>query len=737
MNEFKAESADIQYEYSFKLLKEDLRKHKHSDSFELVDNAFALLVANRKGEKTFFGKDLILFVIDSARIAITEIGLGRTSVISIFVYHALNKNTHDIQFIKTNYNESVAQITIGLSKVSKIDDKTNSSQAENFRRFLLNLAKDVRVVLIRLAEQVELMRQMRLMQTEDQLRIASEALFLYAPLAHRLGLYLLKSEMEDLSLKYTDRINYTLIAKKLAATMKARKTFIHDFIAPLKSELDKSGFKFEIKGRPKSIFSIWNKMKKKGVEFEDIYDLFAIRIILKSELKNEKADCWQVYSAVTDIYQPNPLRLRDWISIPKSNGYESLHTTVIGPDGRWVEVQIRTERMNDIAEKGVAAHWKYKGVEGSQGIDEWLAKIRETIESPDSDAGNFIDDFKLSLYSKEIFVFTPKGDLKKFPEGATVLDFAYDIHTNVGATCTGAKLNGKSVPIRHKLQNGDRIEILTSKNQKPNLDWLNYVVTSKAQKKIRQQLNEDKVKQAENGKEIIKRRFKNWKISYNDEIINELLRKFKLPNAQELYYLISTEKIDPSEIKEYIIASQMTSERDLTLASENQEIINKASISREQSKDYLVIDEDVKDIDFKLARCCSPIRGDDIFGFITVNEGIKIHRKNCPNAVQLVGKYGYRVVKARWTSKGSDDVFPVDIKISGEDQTGILSSITEIIAKEMRVSVNSISLDASTGIFSGTISLLVRDINHLDSLMKKLMTLKGIYSVKRYEQNQI
>jgi GTP diphosphokinase / guanosine-3',5'-bis(diphosphate) 3'-diphosphatase len=736
MADFNDKSIEIIQAEHFRLLTDDLRKHKHSDSLEMVNKAFSLFVNSRGAEKTFYGKNIVVSVIDAARIAVTEIGLGRTSVISLFVHHAFSKQTLNFSLVKSEFSETIAHISEGLTKVSKINDKTNSSQAENLRRLLLNLAKDVRVILIRLAEQAELMREMRHMKGEDQLRIASEASFLYAPLAHRLGLYLIKSEMEDLSLKYIDRSNYNMIAKKLAATMKVRKSFIHDFIKPIKVELEKLGFKFEIKGRPKSIYSIWTKMKRKSVEFEDIYDLFAIRIILKSELKNEKADCWQAYSAVTDIYLPNPLRLRDWISVPKTNGYESLHTTVIGPGGIWVEVQIRTERMNEIAEKGVAAHWKYKGLEGEHGIDEWLSKIRETLESPEPDAGSFIDDFKLSLYSKEIFVFTPKGDLRKFPEGASVLDFAYDIHTDVGATCTGARLNGKSVPIRHKLQNGDRIEIFTSKNQKPNLDWLNFVITSKAQKKIRQQLNEEKVKDAENGKEIIKRRFKNWKIAYTDDIINKLLKKYKLPNALELYSLVSSEKIDLTEVKDFITEEQVVPESEHTAALENIDAGIKPGIPRESVKDFLVIDEDVEDIDYKLAKCCSPIRGDAIFGFVTVNEGIKIHRTNCPNAVQLIGKYGYRVVKAKWTIKGLNELFPVDIKINGEDQTGILNSISEIIAKEMRVSVKSIALDAGGGTFSGTISLLVRDLNHLDSLMKKLSALKGIYSVHRAEPIQ-
>jgi GTP pyrophosphokinase len=471
-------------------------------------------------------------------------------------------------------------------------------------------------------------------------------------------------------------------------------------------------------------------MRKKEVGFEDIYDLFAIRIIIDTEYNHEKADCWQVYSAVTDIYQPNPLRLRDWISIPKTNGYESLHTTVIGPEGKWVEVQIRTERMNEIAEKGVAAHWKYKGLEGEKGLDNWLAKIREILETPETDASDFIDDFKLSLYSKEIFVFTPKGDLKKFPEGSTVLDFAYDIHTQVGANCTGAKINSKAVPIRYKLQNGDKVEILTSKNQSPKLDWLNFVVTSRAQKKIRQALNEEKLKEAESGKELIKRRFKNWKIDYNDEIIRRLLKKYKLPNAQDMYYLIATNKIDLTEIKDFILSDK---ERTVEEVSSIEKLETEEVAKKETSKDYLIIDEQVANVDYRLAKCCNPILGDNIFGFVTINEGIKIHRTNCPNAVQLIGKYGYRVVSAKWSRKDPESVFPVSLKITGEEQAGILNNISEVISKDTGVTLRSIKLDSDEGTVTGSIGIVVRDLDHLDFVISKLASIKGVYSVSRMD----
>lgn len=719
------------YTVAYKKLISDLKKRKNVVSTEMLDKAFLYLVSKKKDITTNGKKDIVISVIEASQIAVNDIGLGRTSLISLMIYRTFDVTPPDYKEINKQFGNDVAIITEGLANVANIEERAKSSQAENFRRLLLNLAKDVRVILIVLAEQLEIMRMMKHMSTEEQIRIASEAAYLYAPLAHRLGLYLVKSEMEDLSLKYTDRKTYDQIAQKLSETMNARTSFISDFIKPIHTELEKQGFDFEIKGRPKSIHSIWNKMKKKEVGFEDVYDLFAIRIILRSELKNEKSDCWQVYSAVTDIYQPNPLRMRDWISVPKSNGYESLHTTVVGPDGKWVEVQIRTERMNEIAEKGVAAHWKYKGGEGEKGLDGWLAKIREILETPEPDAVDFIDDFKLSLYSKEIFVFTPKGDLRKFPANASVLDFAYDVHTQVGSTCTGAKINGKTVPIRHIMQNGDKVEILTSKNQKPKLDWLNFVVTSRAQKKIRQALSEEKVKEAENGKEIIKRRFKNWKIEYNDEIIRLLLKEYKLPNAQELYCLVSEDKIDLAEIKEFIFRDQLVVEETLVIPETKDE--QKTPAKSHRAVDYLIIDEQVANVDFKLAKCCNPIMGDSIFGFVTISDGIKIHRSNCPNAVQLIGKYGYRVVSAKWTRKGPESVFPVSIRLTGNDQATILNSVTEVISKDYGVNLRSMKLEPSDDAFGAVLSIIVRDLDHLDSLIRKLSSVKGIFSVQRLD----
>lgn len=720
------------YAEHYQLLISDIKGRKEVDDLEVFEKAFTELVNSEKEATSVGGKPFVIKVLDAARIAVKDIGLGRTSLISLFLYNAYNNIFEHSERINKEYGHSVGIIVDGLAKVNSIEEQTVSSQAENFRRLLLNLAKDVRVILIVLAEKLEYMRELKQFPVEEQISAASEAAYLYAPLAHRLGLYLVKSEMEDISLKFTDRKTYQMIARKLDDTMRSRKVFIDDFIAPIKKELDKQGFKFEIKGRPKSIHSIWNKMRKKEVGFEDIYDLFAIRIILDTEHETEKADCWQVYSAVTDLFQPNPLRLRDWISVPKTNGYESLHTTVIGSDGKWVEVQIRTKRMNEIAEKGVAAHWKYKGGTAAVGIDNWLAKIREILETPEPDADNFIDDFKLSLYSKEIFVFTPKGDLKKFPEGATVLDFAYDIHTQVGSTCIGAKLSGKNVPIRYKLQNGDKVEILTSKTQKPKIDWLNIVVTTRAQKKIRQVLNEEKAKGAIDGKEAVQRRFKNWKIDYTDEVIRRIMKHYKLPNAQEFYFQVAENKIDLAEVKELVteeVADSQVNQKTFGDIEDKPEENNSSS----PESDMLVIDEQVASIDYKLAQCCNPIMGDNVFGFVTINDGIKIHRTSCPNAVELIGKYGYRVVSAKWTRSGKESVFSANIAVNGEDQSGILKSISEVFAKDTGVKVRSINFDSQEGAFQGKIGLSVRNLQHLDGLLKKLSSLKGIYSVSRLE----
>ncbi len=695
------------------------------------NRAFHIMIQDLPAEQDLAGKNTIESIFDTGLIVVKEIGLGAVSVISLFLNMAMKQGRVTLKEIEKDYGSVVATITQGLEKIDYLGASTESSQAENFRKLLLSLAKDVRVILIKLAEHLNIMREMKNLSRERQIKLASESSYLYAPLAHRLGLYLIKSEMEDLSLKYTDRKTYDFIARKLSEKMKERRQFINDFIDPVKKELEKQGFDFEIKGRPKSIYSIWNKMKSKNIDFEDIYDLFAIRIVIKSEPKREKSDCWLVYSIVTDIYQPNPLRLRDWISVPKTNGYESLHTTVIGKEGRWVEVQIRTDRMNEIAEKGLAAHWKYKNLESEQGLEEWLKKVREILEYPEHDAVEFIDDFKLSLYSKEIFVFTPRGELKKFPAGATVLDFAYDVHTDVGSACTGAKVNGRSVPIRYRLNNGEKVEIITSKGQAPKIDWLNFVVTSKAKTKIRQKLNEEKFKQAAAGKEMLKRRFKNWKIPFTDDNIRKLLKRYGFKVSQDLYYQISLEKIDLSGIKDFLTGNEPAQAG----APELEDKDNVADIKPGTAsvRDFLVIDGKLGSIDYKLARCCNPIPGDDIFGFVTVSEGIKIHRTNCPNAAQLLTKFNYRVVKAKWSGTKEDLLFTVELKISGEDEPGILDGISKVINKDLKVNLLSISMDKAEGMFHGKLIITVRDLQHLELLIARLSEIKGVIEVARSE----
>ncbi|MBN2480098.1 MAG: bifunctional (p)ppGpp synthetase/guanosine-3',5'-bis(diphosphate) 3'-pyrophosphohydrolase [Bacteroidales bacterium] len=721
--------AEIRNKYES--LVRDIRKNREIKDYTRLKRAFGLLTDNPDEHPGEAAVERILSAIEIAAIAVNEIGLGMTSVLSIFLIAANKQGRISNDAIMKIYGNQVAVIVRGLNSIYDLNERTIAAQAENFRNLLLNLAGDVRVILIKIAEHLYYMRNMKKMPQEYQIRMASDAAYLYAPLAHRLGFYLIKSEMEDLSLKYTDRKTYDQIARMLAQKMRERREFIHEFIKPLEEALTKQGFKFEIKGRPKSIHSIWNKMVNKGVDFEDIYDLFAIRIIVNSEAGNEKADCWKVYSTVADIYQPNPLRLRDWISVPKTNGYEALHTTVVGPEGRWVEVQIRTIRMNEIAEKGFAAHWKYKGLESDQGLEEWMDKIREVLETPEPDAKEFMDDFKLSLYSKEIFVFTPKGDLKKFPEGATVLDFAYDIHSEVGSACTGAKINSRNVPIRHVLQNGDRVEIITSRNQSPKIDWLNFVVTSKAKTKIRFKLNEARVKEAENGREMLMRRLKNWKVPFSDDIVRKLLKTYKHRTAQDLYFKISTGEIDLAEIKELLQEHDPSQKHVLP---EQESLEAKAVETIIKPDDFLVIDQKVGNVDFKLAKCCNPIFGDEIFGFVTVGEGIKVHRLNCPNAAQLISKYGYRIVKAQWRSGIRNALFAVEITIQGENDPNILNNISNVLSKDLKINLQSFSLDSSEGLFKGRMKITVKDTAHLDTLISKLSAVKGVYQVKRVER---
>ena len=666
-----------------------------------------------------------------ASVVAGDIGLGTHSVIAALLYKAAELHIVSEHDIKNLGGDKCAELVEGLIRISSFEMQPSAGQAENFRQLLLALAADIRIILIKLAERLVVMRSMDKEDLPFRLKVAWEAFNLYAPLAHRLGLYNLKSEMEDIAMKHSDPENYFLIEQRLRETSRKRTRFIREFITPIENELTAQGFRYEIKSRTKSVWSIWNKMKKQQVSFDEIYDVFAIRIIIDSEPKNEKSDCWRVYSIVTDLYQPNPQRLRDWISVPKSNGYESLHTTVIGPGGTWVEVQIRTRRMDDIAEKGFAAHWKYKGVRDDNSLDQWLGKVRELLEMPAADASEILDELQRNPLNEEVFVFTPKGDLRKFPQGATVLDFAFDIHTQVGCSCMGAKVNGKNVPIRYVLRNGDKVEILQGKSQKPKPDWLDFVVTTKAKTRIRQYLKEEVVREAEHGKELLMRRMKNWKVDYNDENIRKLLDHYKLKTSSDLFYRISVHEIDLAEIKDILTRR----EEPETVAEPIQPAVpaETVTVPQTRSEDFLVIDDKIKNVDYRLAKCCSPVPGDEIFGFVTVSEGIKIHRINCPNARQLLQKYGYRVVKAHWKYPEGTGYFEAVIRITGIDELGVINKLTDVISRDLRVNMRSLSIDAKEGIYEGFVRVMVRDKIHLNELIHRLAKVKGVLTVSRVE----
>ena len=599
------------------------------------------------------GEPEILHALSVARIIAGEMGLGLTSIITALLHDSYNNLSLTPKELEKEFGKKVVEILNGFSRITSIDSMQSSYQAENFRKLLLSLADDVRVILIKLIERLEYMRNLDNAPEKERVPMASETYFLYAPLAHRLGFYNIKSEMEDLAVKYLEPEQYNYVDCRLRQTTASRNKLIRDFSVPLKEKLEKQGFRFTIKSRTKSIHSIMLKMKKQSVEFEEVYDLFAVRIIIDSPGENEKSDCWRAYSIVTDLYQPNPSRLRDWISIPKSNGYESLHTTVVGPRGKWVEVQIRSMRMDEIAEKGLAAHFKYKGIKGEGGLDSWLSKMREILESPEKEDNAFIDQVRSGLYTDEVFVFTPKGDLRQLPAGATVLDFAFEIHTDVGSSCVGAKVNGKNVTIRYVLQNGDHVSILRSKNQKPKQDWLSFVVTTKAKTKIKQVLNEEKTKAAADGKEILMRRIKNWKIVYGDTLIQKLLNSYSLKTAQDLYYLIATEKIELLQIKEVLLKDESAGENPPVTILPEREIKEQAD---SQISDYLIIEDRVEGLDYKLSKCCNPVFGVSVFGFVTILEGIKIHRKNCPNAHYMITRFPYRIVGVIWTKSKNSPV---------------------------------------------------------------------------------
>ncbi len=696
---------------------------------KLIRLAFDTAVEAHKEMRRKSGEPYIYHPIAVAQIVAEEIGLRSAIPVACALLHDTVEDTHiTLEDIRGMFGPVAEKIIDGLTKISGVFDQSSSLQAENFRKMLLTLSDDVRVILIKLADRLHNMRTLGSMPRDKQLKIASETAYLYAPLAHRLGLYNVKTELDDLALKYTEPDVYKTIASKLQASKKERDKFISEFIHPVKDALTRQGVKFEIKGRPKSINSIWNKMKKQSVTFEEIYDLFAIRIIIDTLPDNEKADCWKAYSIVTDSYVPNPDRLRDWISTPKSNGYEALHTTVMSDTGKWVEVQIRTQRMNEIAEKGFAAHWKYKeSTVHESTLDDWLNRIREMLENPDNDALDFVDDFKLNLFADEIFVFTPKGDLKTLPVNSTALDFAYEIHTMVGSRCIGAKINHRLVPISHKLNSGDQVEILTSEKQFPKEDWLNFVITAKAKARIKSTLKEERKVLSEQGKEIFDRKVRHLKVSEASVNMNDILLYYKLPSASEFFYRIAMDAVDLKQLKEAIAYKDQPKAHKSTRTEQTLEELVK---NVRGSSDMLVIGENLNKIDYKLSPCCNPIPGDDVFGFITINEGIKIHRVNCPNAIQLMSNFAYRIVKAKWTGQKQLS-FLAGIKMTGMDEVGVVNNITKVISSELKVNMRSISIESNEGLFEGTIMLFVNDTEHLTKLMKKLSALNGILNVVR------
>lgn len=688
-------------------------------------------------QRDIFGLNPVIKDMQTAVIVAEEIGMKRASILALMLHDSVRYGTTTIDEVQREFGEDVATIIRGLIRIQELYAKSPSIESENFRNLLLTFAEDMRVILIMIADRVNVMRQIKDATDEEaRKQVANEAAYLYAPLAHKLGLYKLKSELEDLSLKYTEHDIYYHIKEKLNETKENRDKYIATFISPVKQKLEEAGLRFHIKGRTKSIHSIYQKMKKQKCPFEGVYDLFAIRIILDSDLSREKQECWQVYSIVSDMYQPNPKRLRDWLSVPKSNGYESLHTTVMGPEGKWVEVQIRTERMDLIAERGLAAHWRYKGIKGESGLDEWLTSVREALESSETGGLEAMDQFKMDLYEDEVFVFTPKGDLFKLAKGSTVLDFAFHIHSKLGCKCIGAKVNGKIVQIKQILQSGDQVEILTSNNQTPKQDWLNIVTTSKARTKIRQALKEIAAKQYQFAKETLDRKFRNRKVEYDEGTMMRLIKRMGYKVVTDFYQAIADETLDVNMIMDrYLEQQKRDSDTPNEISYRSAEGYNMQTPQPDDptgnKEDILVIDQNLKGIDFQLARCCSPIYGDEVFGFVSVTGGIKIHRADCPNAPELHARFGYRIVKARWAGKGEGTQYPITLRVVGHDDIGIVTNITSIISKEQGIMLRSIGIDSHDGLFSGTLTVMIGDTGRLEALIKKLRTVKGVKQVTR------
>ncbi len=692
-----------------------------------IRKAFNLAVDAHKNMRRKSGEPFIYHPLAVAHIAAKEVGLGKTSIICALLHDVVEDTDYTLDDINNAFGKKTTKIIDGLTKIQEVFDKNVSLQAENFRKMLLTLSDDVRVILIKLCDRLHNMRTLDSMPKAKQLKIASETLYLYAPLAHRLGLYPMKTELEDLGLKFTKSEVYKAIAEKLQETKEERRKYILKFSKPIRSKLNEQNIKFSIKGRPKSIFSIRNKIVNKGVDFDNVFDKFAVRIVVDTNLEKEKSDCWKIYSIVTDFYKPNPDRLRDWISTPKENGYESLHTTVMGEDGKWVEVQIRSKRMDEIAEKGYAAHWKYKQ-QGSKenSLDNWIEKIRELLENPESNAVDFIDDFKMNLYSGEIYIFTPNGDLKTLPKGATALDFAFEIHTDIGIRCMGVKVNGKLVSLSHKLNSGDQVEVITSSKQRASNDWLRFVKTSRAKSKIKSALKEDKKKIAIIGKEIAERKLKHLKLKLSDKIETELIKHFKSGDSLELYFRFGTGAIANTEIKNFV---------NLKNRGWYQTIKNKiygppVPKFPKDSEKIIVFNEEDELLDYKLAKCCNPIPGDHIFGFLTVIEGIKVHRSDCPNAIQMRSNFSYRILPGKWVNKQEID-FVATINLKGIDRLGLMNKVTQIISNQMNVNIKSMNITTEDGLFEGILTLKVHNVAFLKELTKKLEKVESITSITR------
>ncbi len=719
----------------YQKIREAIAPSLHEGDEEHMRRNMLQALETKQLQRNVFGLNPILLSFQTAQLVVDEIGLKRDSVLAVLLRPSVEEGLLTVDEVHTQFGESVARILHGLHRIQELYQKNPVIESENFRNLLLSFAEDMRVILIMIADRVNLMRQIKDASNDSaKHEVSQEAAYLYAPLAHKLGLYKLKSELEDLSLKYLEHDAYYHIKEKLSETKKSRDAYIDRFIGPISERLTEAGLTFHIKGRTKSIHSIWQKMKKQKCPFEGVYDLFAIRIIIDSPVEKEKMQCWQAFALITSMYQPNPKRLRDWLSVPKSNGYESLHITVLGPEQKWVEVQIRTERMDEIAERGVAAHWRYKGVKSESGLDDWLTGIRSMLET--SDGMEAMDQFKMDLYEDEVFVFTPKGDLFKFPKGATVLDFAYHIHSKIGSSCTGARINGKVVTLRQELQSGDQVEIMTSSNQKPKQDWLNIAKTSRAKSKIRLALKETQVKEGLFAKETLERKFKNRKLEMEDSVMQVLIRKLGFKEVSDFYRQVANGELDVNTIIERYVELQqgdqpVTGNNVAQTAADF--VLDDSKLPTANTKladDVLVIDRNLKGIDYQLARCCQPIYGDKVFGFVTINGGIKIHREDCPNAPELRKRFGYRIVKAKWSGKGTSQ-YAITLRIIGNDDIGIVNNLTNIISRDEKLVLRSINIDSHDGLFSGNLTIMIDDNTRLEALIKKLRTVRGVKQVER------